>query len=207
MLAGLWPLKACCIDGPFDVYQIAGLLPQTLHHLHVELDFYHRDYDKIDICIFQRFGSLRSLHLRAEQGQRANFQMQSSMALPNLRHLHLSPWPFKDNNMLANSLPQLTHAALHVHANEFEEYVKLPHINYLSLQRVNFGNPVRHQMNLRIIGHQMLCPCCCRQCKQCEVTCMHASTYSVFMLLAILLIYVQSGTCRLSGESFLWVDF
>jgi len=52
MLAGLWPLKACRIEGPFDVYQTAGLLPQTLHHLHVELDLYHRDYDKIDICIF-----------------------------------------------------------------------------------------------------------------------------------------------------------
>ncbi len=140
MLAGLWPLKACRIEGTFDVYQIAGLLPQTLHHLHVELDLYHRDFDKIDICIFQRFRSLRSLHLSAEEGQGASFLMQSSMALPNLRHLHLSPWPLKDNGMLADSFPQLTHAALHVHAIELEQYVMLPHIDYLSLQLVSLTN-------------------------------------------------------------------
>ena len=140
MLAGLWPLKACRIEGPFDVCQIAGLLPQTLHHLHVDFDLYHRDFDKIDNCFFQRFRSLRSLHLTAEEGQGASFQMHPSMALPNLRHLHLSPWPFQDNGMLADSLPQLTHAALHVHALELEQYVKLPHIDYLSLQLVSSGN-------------------------------------------------------------------
>ncbi len=42
--------------------------------------------------------------------------------------------------MLADSLPQLTHAALHVHAIELERYVKLPHIDYLSLQLVSLGN-------------------------------------------------------------------
>ncbi len=138
MLAGLWPLKACSIDGPFDLYQIAGLLPHTLHHLHVQVDIDYRQYHKIDIGIFQRFRSLRSLHLSAPESVKvAGFQMQSPMVLPNLRHLHLSPWPFKDSGTLANSLPQLTHAALHIEATDFKQYVKLPHIEYLGVQLVN----------------------------------------------------------------------
>ena len=52
----------------------------------------------------------------------------------------MSPWPFKDNGMLATSLPQLTHAALLIHATDFKQYVKLPHIEYLGLQLLNFGN-------------------------------------------------------------------
>jgi len=155
-LAGLWPLKACSIDGPFDVYQIAGLLPQTLHHLHVKVDADHRDYHKIDICIFQRFRSLRLLHLSAaERGPIAGIQMRFPMALPNLRHLYLSPWPFKDNGMLANSLPQLTHAALHVHATDFQKYVKLPHIEYLGRQLVNLRNEAV-QMKVKVAADSHL---------------------------------------------------
>jgi len=140
-LAGLWPLKACSIDGPFDVYQIAGLLPQTLHHLHVTVDTAHRHYDRIEICVCKRFRSLRSLHLSAaERGPIAGIQMRSPMALPNLQHLHLSPWPLKDIGMLADSLPQLTHAALHVHATDVNQFVKLPYIEYLDLRLISLGN-------------------------------------------------------------------
>ena len=63
MLAGLWPLIACSIDGPFDLYQIAGLLPHTLHHLHDQLDADYgldKGYQIIDICIFQRLLDLRA---------------------------------------------------------------------------------------------------------------------------------------------------
>ncbi|DBA83203.1 TPA: hypothetical protein ACH3X2_006719 [Trebouxia sp. C0005] len=147
MLAGLWPLKACSIGGPSDLYQIAVLLPDTLHHLHVQLAAGHRDYHRVDICIFQRFRSLRSLHLRAaEKGQVAGFHMHLHIVLPNLRHLHLSPSPFKDNGLLANSLPQLTHAALHIEATDFKHYVTLPQIEYLAVQLVNSGNEVVHVM-------------------------------------------------------------
>jgi len=139
-LAVLWPLKACSVSGPIHVYQIAGLLPQTLHHLHVKVDADHQDYHKIDICIFQRFRSLRLLHLSAaERGPIAGIHMRSPMVLPNLRHLHLS-WPFKHNGTLADSFPLLSHAALHVHATAFKQYVKLPHIEYLDLQLVNLEN-------------------------------------------------------------------
>ena len=140
-LAGLWPLKVCSIDGPFYVHQIAALLPQTLHQLHVKVDTDRMGCDKIDICIFQRLRSLRSLHLSAaERGSIVDIQMRSPMALPNSRHLYLSPWPFKDNGMLASSLPQLTHAALRIHATNFRQYVKLPHIEYLGLQLLNLGD-------------------------------------------------------------------
>ena len=140
-LAGLWPLKVCSIDGPLDVHQIAALLPQTLHHLHVKVYTDHLEYSKIDICIFQRLRSLRSLRLSAAQrGPITGVQMQSPMALPNLRHLYVSPWAFKDNGMLANSLPQLSHVALRVHATDFKQYIKLPHIDYLGLVLINMGN-------------------------------------------------------------------
>ncbi len=146
-LAGLWPLTACSIDGPFDLYQVAGLLPQTLHHLRVQVDIDHRQYDIIDMGIFQRFGSLHSLHLSApESVEVADFQMQSPMVLPNLRHLHLSPWPFKGNGTLLTSLPQLTHAALHIEANS---NTMLPRLEYLGVQLVNSGNKVVH-MTVRI---------------------------------------------------------
>ena len=62
------------------------------------------------------------------------------MTLPNLRRLYVSPWPFNDNGMLANSLPQLTHAALHVHATDLKQYVELLHVEYLRLQLRNWGN-------------------------------------------------------------------
>ena len=152
-LAGLWPLKACRIDGPFYVGQIAGLLPHTLHHLHVLVDIDHREYHGIGIgiSIFQRFRSLRSLHLRTSESvvSVADFQMQSPMVLPNLRHLHLSPWPFKHNGTLAHSFQLLTHAALHVYATGFEQYVKLPHIEYLALKIVKLGNEAVH-MNVKV---------------------------------------------------------
>ncbi len=150
MLAGLWPLKACSIDGPFSLYQIAGLLPQTLHHLQVKT---YEEYDNIDICIFQRFRNLRSLDLSAaEDYQVDGSHMQFAGVLPNLRHLHLSPRPFKDNGTLASSLPQLTHAALYVHANELEQYVKLPHIECLSLQLVSL-EPVQVKMKVDADSH------------------------------------------------------
>ncbi len=151
-LAGLWPLKACSIEGPFDVGQIAGLLPHTLHHLHVQVDIEHRNYHSvgIGIGIFQRFRSLRSLHLSAfEYVRAADFQMQSPMVLPNLRHLHLSPWPFKHSGTLADSFPLLTHAALHIHATAFAQYVKLPHIEYLGLKIGRLGKEAVH-MNVKV---------------------------------------------------------
>ena len=151
-LAGLWPLTACSIDGPFNLYQVAGLLPHTLHHLHVQVDIEHRNYHSvgIGIGIFQCFRSLRSLHLSAfEYVRAADFQMQSPMVLPNLRHLHLSPWPFKHSGTLADSFPLLTHAALHIHATAFAQYVKLPHIEYLGLKIGRLGNEAVH-MNVKV---------------------------------------------------------
>ncbi len=148
MLAGLWPLQACSISGHLD--QIVGLLPHTLHHLHVQVDIDHREYHTIDIGIFQRFKSLRSLHLSTPESDKvAGFQMQSHMVLPNLRHLHLSPWPFKNHGTLADSLPLLTHAALHIEATDVKQYVKLPQIEYLGVQLVNLGNDVVH-MRVRV---------------------------------------------------------
>ncbi len=152
MLAGLWPLKACRIEGPFDVGQIAGLLPHTLHHLHVQVDIEHRNCHSvgIGIGIFQRFRNLRSLHLSAfEYVTAAAFRMQSPMVLPNLRYLHLLPWPFKHNCTLADSFPLLTHAALHVHATAFIQYVKLPHIEYLGVKIGRLGNEGVH-MNVKV---------------------------------------------------------
>lgn len=57
--------------------------------------------------------------------------------------------------MLANSLPQLTHAALHVHATGFKQYVKLPHIEYLGLQLVNLGNEAV-QMKVKVAADSHL---------------------------------------------------
>lgn len=73
------------------------------------------------------------------------------MEMPNLRHLHLSPWPFKHIGTLADSFPLLTHAALHVHATvtTFNQYVKLPHIEYLGLKIVKLGNEAVH-MNMKV---------------------------------------------------------
>ena len=50
---------------------------------------------------------------------------------------------------LADSFPLLTHAALHVHATAFTQYVKLPHIEYLGLKIGRLGNEAVH-MNVKV---------------------------------------------------------
>lgn len=142
MLAGLWPLHVCKVDGPFELEQGVLLLPPTLHHFEADIDPTRYFSPEVDISIFQRFTQLESLQLRAlisceESGEPTGYTMLSPAPLLKLKHLHLSPWPFHDNGRLATSLPSMTHAALHVHASDLQRYVKLQGIEYLSLQLVN----------------------------------------------------------------------
>lgn len=143
MLAGLWPLQVCKVDGPFELEQVALLLPPTLQYFEAEIDPERHYSSEVDIGIFQRFAHLDSLHLHAivigpgEEGEPTGYTLYSRTPLLKLKHLHLSPWPFNDNGKLATFLPSMTHAALHVHASDLQQYVKLQGIEYLSLQLVN----------------------------------------------------------------------
>lgn len=142
-LAGLWPLTECHIEGPFELGQIARLLPITLQHLHVAVrpvkygapEF--SNGDQICLSMYQRFSSLRVLHVELHEseeylGNSKNSTFELDCPFPSLIDLHLSPWPVYYDGTLSDLVPGLRRAAL-VSDTGAQEFAGLPQIDYLGL--------------------------------------------------------------------------
>ncbi len=139
--AGLWPLTACKIDGPFKLQQLAELLPSTLRFLHVTVDCKRDPHfgwgDIIPLSIFQPLTELQSLHVAVDPPD-GDHTFELDTVCPNLEHFHLTPCQCDFNlGPLANLLPNVSHVALTVHVKDAQNYIRLPHVKYLGLVLLN----------------------------------------------------------------------
>lgn len=127
-LAGLWHLETCELQGPFDLGQVALLLPTSLQHLHVVLDptctfqiYDEGTWHPAQLSAFQRFPRLQMLHLCGPQiACDCGFELQAGTILGKLQCLYL--WPYRlDLDTFADvslALPSLAHAPSTVSADQ-----------------------------------------------------------------------------------------
>ena len=134
--AGMWPLTTITLHGPFKLTQFVLLLPTTLQSLHATVDCSR--HDKYRPCTslsqFEGLVSLQSLHLNFEGTASQDMVVDINVDLPNLQRLHVSPWGvvwYIDS--ICDLLPNLTHGAVIVCADEAQEFADLPHIQHLCL--------------------------------------------------------------------------
>ena len=134
--AGLWPLMRTTLDGPFDLTQIVLLLPTTLQSLHATVNCsLHDEYGNcIRLSLFEGLISLQSLHLEFEGFAGEDMFVNIDVHLPNLQRLHVSPWfTVWDNDSICELLPNLTHIAVILGADEAQGCADLPRIQHLCL--------------------------------------------------------------------------
>lgn len=148
--AGLWPLTRTTLDGPFQLTQTALLIPTTLESLHARVDCKQECDDDDDGTIYssqyERFGSLRSLHLETVSPASHIRFFEVDTALPNLQCLHVSPSFTTCYDHLAQLLPNLTHAAVIVLGPDYQllqDFADLHCIRYLCLGFIERQNDSR----------------------------------------------------------------
>ena len=136
VLAGLWNLQRCCLDGNFDLTVAGCLLPVTLQHLSLKP---HSDRmpTVLNLSVFIRFTSLQSLEIDMCDHADWMYGFADSpkhfaldAVLPSLTHLYLGTWPLRPalEFNLVNCLPALQHVVACAYAQETKSFLKLPQI-------------------------------------------------------------------------------
>ena len=134
--AGMWPLTSIRLHGPFKLTQVVLLLPTTLQSLHATVNCsLHDEYGNcIRLSLFEGLISLQSLHLEFEGFAGEDMFVNIDVDLPNLQRLHVSPWfTVWDNDSICELLPNLTHIAVILGADEAQGCADLPRIQHLCL--------------------------------------------------------------------------
>lgn len=135
MLAGAWPLERVAFSGRFDFNTALELLPASVQHL--QLSVHSRALLRIvDLATFCKFGALKSLTIvlhvsEASHQRRCCFSL--SATLTNLTSLNLSTWPLlvKNGCSVAQCLPSLLCATLHVHVGSVNAFTCLEKVKAL----------------------------------------------------------------------------
>ena len=145
VMAGLWNLQRCCLDGNFDLIVAAFILPVTLQHLSL-IPLSDRMPTILHLSMFERFTSLHSLVIDVCEeddwmygGANPQKHIALDTVLPSLTHLYLAMWPLVPalEFSLANCLPALQHVVACAYAQEAMSLLKLPYLKYCGLVSVD----------------------------------------------------------------------
>ena len=145
MMAGLWPLCECHITGCFELRWIVALLPSSVQHLHIDLDYLYRDQRGImRLSNFNKFKQLHSLSVKFTNAETADgpevvtrpcFSLNGMARLMKLKSLHLTPFCLISIvRGIPKFAPLLTSVDAHVPVWQTQSYVNLPSIRHLCLR-------------------------------------------------------------------------